>query len=144
VRATPRAGCNTPGLAVTARPGRPERGSHPRPTLRDNSLREGGPGVYFGLEVSCKECGWKLEDGRWRWHAAEPIRITGVVPGSPAERDGVRPGDVLVRIDGRPLTQAENGGFYETVRPGQVIRFEVRRGRRTLTLDVVPEVNRRM
>ena len=145
VQATPVPGCNTPSLAVTARAGRPERRVRTRPSLRETSLRAGGPGVYFGLEVSCKECGWRLEDGAWRWHAAEPVRITGVIPGSPAERDGLRAGDVLVGIDGRPLREPDAAaGFYQTMRPGQTVRFEVQRGDRTLTLAVTPEVNRRM
>lgn len=144
VRVTPEPGCNTPRLAVTSRPGRPERRAQARPTLRENSLREGGPGVYFGLEVSCKSCGWKLENGVWRWHAAEPVGIVNVIAGSPAERAGVRPGDVLMRIDGRLLAQPDNGGFYGTMRPGQVVRYEVLRRGRMVTLEVTPEVNRPM
>jgi predicted metalloprotease with PDZ domain len=144
VRATPEPGCNTPRLAVTSHRGRPPRRAQARPTLRENSLREGGPGVYFGLEVNCKTCGWKLENGVWRWHAAEPIGIVNVIAGSPADRAGVRAGDVLMRIDGQLLTQPDNGGFYATMRPGQVVRYEVMRRGRMVTIEVTPEVNRPM
>src|SRR5207253_4687037 len=33
---------------------------------------------------------------------AGPVRVVGVQPGSPAQRAGVRPGDLVVAVDGRP------------------------------------------
>ncbi len=36
------------------------------------------------------------------------LRVVAVVPGSPAERSGLRPGDLLVAIDGRPLSTLDD------------------------------------
>jgi bifunctional DNase/RNase len=35
------------------------------------------------------------------------VMVSTVIPGSPAERDGVQPGDILVKIEGRPVTDVE-------------------------------------
>lgn len=144
VRVVPAAGCNTPRLAVTARHGHPEVSARPHPAPRVSGSGESGPGVYFGMELECGDCGWRVENGDWRWHATEPIRVRSVVAGSPAQRAGLRPGDVLMRIDGRPLTQPGAGGLYASLRPGQPVSFQVRRGDRTLTVPVVPQITRRM
>lgn len=137
VRVVPQAGCNTPTLAVTASAAKP--GGH----ARTASQASAGPGVYFGMEVDCGDCGWRQENGDWRWHATEPMRITAVVPGAPAQRAGLRPGDVLLRIDGKPFTTPGAGRFYASLRPGQPVSFEVRRGDRTVSILVVPELRGR-
>ncbi len=65
-------------------------------------------------------------------------RIVQVNPGSPAERAGIQPGDIVTRFDGEALA-----GFDELVRairekkPGDKVKIEVRRASRTLKLDLV-------
>jgi membrane-associated protease RseP (regulator of RpoE activity) len=142
VRVVPAPGCNQPALAVTASPEKPDwrppagarRGEHPR--------REPGPGVYFGMELDCGDCGWRQENGAWRWHASEPLRVKSVVPGAPAERAGIRPGDVLLSIAGKPLTPAGTGHLAAGLHPGEPVSFQLRRGERTLVRHVVPELRR--
>lgn len=141
VRVVPRAGCNTPALAVTPSAARPE--GHAHAAARARAEAGAGPGVYFGMEMDCGDCGWRQEGGGWRWHADGPMRVQAVVPGAPAQRAGLRPGDVLLRIEGRPFTTPGAEGFYAGLRPGQPVRFEVRRGDRTLTIPVVPELRGR-
>jgi S1-C subfamily serine protease len=135
VRVVPAPGCNTPDLAVTA--------SHAKPDARPQAAVHTGPGVYFGMELDCGDCGWRQQDGDWRWHATEPLRVSSVVPGAPAARAGIRPGDVLLRIDGRPFTTPGAGHFAAGLRRGQAVRFEVRRGGRTVVIPVVPELRAR-
>ena len=140
VRVVPAPGCNTPALAVTASAEKPDwRGPTAAPA---HVAATPGPGVYFGMELECGDCGWRRENGEWRWHATGPSRVKSVVPGGPAARDGIRPGDVLMRIDGRPLTQPGAGGWYAGLRRGQPVSFQVRRGDRTLTVLVVPQLTR--
>ena len=140
VSLTPRPGCNTPSLAVTptaALPGTPAPGS-----AEGRAAEEAGPRIYFGMELDCGDCGWRREGDEWRWHSAEPMRVKAAVPGSPAHRAGLRAGDVVLRINGHELTGRGAGQFFDRLRPGSAVRFDVRRGSRTLTIPIVPEVRR--
>jgi hypothetical protein len=140
VSVTPRPGCNPPSLAVTAtaaRPETPERGS-----AEGRGAEDAGPRIYFGMELDCGDCGWRREGDAWRWHSTEPMRVKAAVPGSPAQRAGLRPGDVVLRINGHELTDRGAGQFFDRLSPGHPVRFEVRRGSRTITIPIVPEVRR--
>lgn len=143
VRVVPEAGCNTPALAVTASAAKPNWRPPASASANPHAAAHPGPGVYFGMEVDCGDCGWRNENGDWRWHSTEPMRITSVVAGSPAARAGLRAGDVLLRIEGRPFTTPGAGHFYAGLRPGQAVRFEVQRGGRTVVIPVVPELRGR-
>jgi hypothetical protein len=133
VSVTPRPGCNTPSLAVTATAARPEA---PTPgSAEARAAEEAGPPIYFGMELDCGDCGWRREGSEWRWHSSEPMRVKAAVP-------GLRAGDVVLRINGRELTDRGAGQFFDRLRPGHAVRFDVRRGSRTLTIPIVPEVRR--
>jgi S1-C subfamily serine protease len=142
VRVVPEPGCNTPALAVTASAAKPDWRPRPHASPDAGPKPHRGPGVYFGMELDCGDCGWRQENGDWRWHATEPLRVASVVPDAPAQRAGIRPGDVLLRIDGRPLTTGGAGHFAAGLHPGQPVSFEVRRGDRTVRVLVVPELRR--
>ena len=56
----------------------------------------------------------------------EHVIIAGVLPGTPGERGGLRPGDVVVAVDGHPVDS--RGALYARIwahGPGETIRFEV-------------------
>jgi Do/DeqQ family serine protease len=68
--------------------------------------------------------------------------IAGVLRGSPADRAGVRPGDVLVALDGEAVRDSRAMLDMVAARsPGMHAVFRVRRGSEELDLDV--EVGRR-
>ena len=137
VRVVPEPGCNAPALAVTASAARPDV----RPPARTTSGGDlVGPGVYFGMELDCDDCGWRRVSAGWRWHAQEPIPVASVVPGGPAQRAGIRPGDVMLAIDGEPVTTPAAGRFIIGLRNGEPVRLKVRRGGRTLIISVVPQL----
>jgi len=67
------------------------------------------------------------------------ISILYVFAGSPAERAGLRAGDVLRGLDGNMRGPAGNGAFmeiYNSFRPGVVVIFNVARGGELLDLEV--------
>ena len=76
---------------------RPRRASRPGP-------RDAGPELYF---------------------ATEP-RITGVRAGGPAAGK-LRNGDLLVSLDGAPITSGEAAARYAQLAPASIVRFAVRR-----------------
>ena len=65
--------------------------------------------------------------------------VTGVVPGGPAQRAGIRQGDKIVAIDNRPISSSDDvSAAVAAHRPGQPARVTVIRGgnRRTLTVTL--------
>ncbi len=73
-------------------------------------------------------------------NADEPaLRIEQVVPDSPAERAGIQSGDVLLRLDGKPLKQPEDLQAAVQQSGGKRIELRLRRGDRELTIAAVPE-----
>lgn len=70
--------------------------------------------------------------------AGHGLVVTGVTPGSNAERAGVLPGDLLVALDGEPL--AEHLDLVQGVkqkRPGDHGTLQVERQGQTIKLDVL-------
>jgi putative serine protease PepD len=66
------------------------------------------------------------------------VVVVTVQGGSPAAKGGVRPGDIVATVDGRPLRGVND--LIATVSdhtPGQSITLGVRRGARPLTLHIV-------
>jgi serine protease Do len=67
------------------------------------------------------------------------VEVVEVVPGSPADRAGLRPEDLIVELDGRPvagvneLQQAMIAELIDTVVPLSIVR-----GGRVVGLDLVP------
>lgn len=64
--------------------------------------------------------------GLYCYMVQEHLVIAGVLPGTPSERDGLRPGDVIVSVDGQPVHV--RGELYSRLwahQPGETIRFHV-------------------
>ena len=65
------------------------------------------------------------------------VLVMRVIPDSPAAIGGIRRGDVILQIDGEPITTAEQlQGVVEDSRLGQVLQVKVRRGEQTQTLSI--------
>lgn len=66
-----------------------------------------------------------------------PPFVDGVRKDSPAEKAGLRPDDLIVYVDGEPVTSIQAFNEYITkTNPGNVIRLEVRRGDRLMTIEL--------
>ena len=93
----------------------------------------GGYGAYFGV-VPDFGGGDGPPDG---------VRITGVRPGSPAEKAGVRGGDVIVRFAGVDVKTLEDLTFaLRGRRPGDQVQVVVRRDGREHQVQAVLEERR--
>jgi serine protease Do len=65
------------------------------------------------------------------------VVLSDVLPSGPAEAAGLRPGDVVLTLDGKPMENARqmDVNLYRRV-PGEAVTLEVRRGPQALTASV--------
>jgi len=76
--------------------------------------------------------------------APSGVIITGVLQNAPAARAGLRPGDVITEVAGKPVTSV--AGLLSAVaalKPGEMASLRVQRGERLLDLEVEPGVRPR-
>ena len=68
------------------------------------------------------------------------MQIFRVNPGSAAEAAGLRPGDLVVAVDGHPLRYKDSLAFYQAdlFEAGKKVQLTVNRGKERLELDLVP------
>ncbi|HSU13112.1 PDZ domain-containing protein [Longimicrobium sp.] len=72
-------------------------------------------------------------------------RVEEVLPGSPADRAGIRAGDVVVRLNGRAATEEAVESLREHLAAGETVRLRVRRdGREEERVVVAGERPRRI
>nr|AAK70226.1 toll-associated serine protease [Mus musculus] len=67
------------------------------------------------------------------------IYVQEVVPNSPSQRGGIQDGDIIVKVNGRPL--ADSSELQEAVlNESSLLAAEVRRGNDDLLFSIIPEV----
>jgi hypothetical protein len=65
------------------------------------------------------------------------VKVAGVTPGSPAEKAGVREGDVLTELGGRPIADLKGfSGMLRELAPGQTVQVVLERAGRKESLEV--------
>jgi len=94
---------------------------------------------FVGMNFSCGPCSTTWKDGREVWTFSGPVHVFGVEVGGPADRAGIRLGDEITAVDGKPIQSAEGAAAFSDLRPGQPTRFTlVGRDGRERTVTVVP------
>jgi regulator of sigma E protease len=76
------------------------------------------------------------------WMPKVPAEVFSVTPGGPADRAGIRPGDLIESADGTPLPEWRNVGKYVREHPGQEIHLTLRRAGREISVRVTPDRER--
>jgi regulator of sigma E protease len=76
------------------------------------------------------------------WMPKVPAEVVTVIKGGPADRAGIKPGDLIVSADGTPLPEWRNVGKYVREHPGQEIHLTLRREGRELSVRVTPDRER--
>ena len=68
-----------------------------------------------------------------------PADVGKVIPGSAAEKAGLKPGDVFLEIDGSKIERFEQVRRIVQLAPGKSLAIIVRRGQQELTLTAIPD-----
>ncbi|MBV9108599.1 MAG: PDZ domain-containing protein [Gemmatimonadetes bacterium] len=71
------------------------------------------------------------------------VRVEEVLPGSPADRAGIREGDVVVRLNGRAATQDAVEGLRDHLSRGDTVHLRIRRDGREEERVVVAAARQR-
>lgn len=103
------------------------------------ALRQAEPAIDLGMELDCGDCGWFAgQGGRQVWRASTFPKVRTVEPGGPAARAGIRPGDVLLEIDGYSFIERAAGEHLGGLRAGQRITLRIGRVGVFRNVTVVP------
>lgn len=101
------------------------------------------PEGWLGVATTGYQLVERQGDGPQAVRFLEPPVVASVDPGSPADRVGLRAGDVLMEIGGKPLLHATIV-FADMLRPGERVALKFRRGGEILVLtptaEPLPEV----
>jgi C-terminal processing protease CtpA/Prc len=96
------------------------------------------PEGWLGVVTTGMQMQDKRTDGTKIIRFLEPPIVASVDPGSPAERVGVRAGDVLVEVGGLRVLQ-QNIVFADLLHPGREIALKLQRGGEVVTLTPTVE-----
>jgi hypothetical protein len=145
-------------LDVARRPTRPEFNKQPQPRLarteptpkpaqpaaeaRDPhaavTATPATPGAEPGGVVSSAYLGSMPDYGDENADQSQGVRLGGVMPGSPAEKAGLKKGDVVIKFAGKPVgTLQDYTEYLRTAKPGDEVEIVVRREGRETKLKAV-------
>jgi hypothetical protein len=98
--------------------------------------------LLFGFALECVRCesrsprGFPGRGPAATWHYNEYPRIVDVAPGGPADRVGIRRGDVLMDVDGISLLTDEGAQRFSALRAGDTVRLKLSRAAKTLDVTL--------
>jgi S1-C subfamily serine protease len=90
---------------------------------------------WVGIEV--QELTPELAES-FKLDSTQGALIAGVMRGSPADKAGIKPGDVLTQVAGKPVKDAQVMlELIAALEPGKTSRFELKREGRVVGVDVI-------
>ena len=97
------------------------------------------PPYELGLELTCGFfCGWRRGEGdAVVWRGQHPPKVARVIEGGPADRAGIREGDVLLLLDGHSFVGEAGGRALGRLEPGRAMPLQYLKGGETLTTTTI-------
>ncbi len=92
--------------------------------------RQAPPTGWLGVTLQPT---WMLDNG----HCRPAVMVTRVVRGAPAERAGIREGDLLLRVNGLGAVEEGLDWMANRLEPGDTVRLAVRRDERDRELRAI-------
>ena len=109
-------------------------GTNPKENLRIDFLRAGAARATE-LKVAASR---QYEIGYAGFYWPLPAEISQVAPGYPAAKAGLKPGDLITAIDGRPVATYFELADVIHASPGKSLQLSFRRGEQALTARLTP------
>uniref|UniRef100_A0A3Q2E5D6 HtrA serine peptidase 3a n=1 Tax=Cyprinodon variegatus TaxID=28743 RepID=A0A3Q2E5D6_CYPVA len=93
---------------------------------------------FLGIRmVTISKVELKLQDPDFP-EVSSGVLVQQVVPNSPAESGGIKPGDVIVKLDGQPVHTTED--IHKALQSDLPLLLEIRRGNNDLLFNVQPQL----
>ena len=94
--------------------------------------------AYFGWGFQCTDCLQEITSTGPRMEFTSPPEIVGIEAGGPADRAGIRVGDIILTVDGESIAKKTGADRLFKARPGRTLRIGFQRGalRREATIRV--------
>ena len=116
----------TTGLALAQQPTPPPEPPEPPDESFSNTFSLFTDGGYLGVYAENIS---RQNMGRYHLNSPRGVGITQVIPGSPAEKAGLKKDDVILRLDGENITSVRKlNRLVAEIAPDQSVRVTVSRG----------------
>ena len=137
----PQASKTPPGAASSdEQPGKAQPASTP-----GSSSGEKHPKCPYTTQECLNSMARRLKSAGWIGIEYEPkdpagLRVTKVVPGSPAEKAGLQPGDILFALNGVEMKSENDDALMKARKewkPGQAVQYTIKRNGAAKQVEVV-------
>jgi hypothetical protein len=132
----PTASARAGARGSTPRPSRPP--STPAPPATPRAVAGVVPRASFGMGLICSNCSIKVSEknNTKAMSFSRPPEVYSIERDGPADKAGIRRGDVITHVDGRAIESSAGGNLFANARPGQTVKFTIQRGGERRTIPV--------
>jgi hypothetical protein len=113
-------------------------------SLDGGLFRRAQPPYELGLYLTCGTfCGWRRGEGdAVVWRGQHPPKVRRVIEGGPADRAGIREGDVLLLLDGHSFIGEAGGRALGRLEPGRALTLQyLKNGEALTTTTITPRLS---